>query len=57
MKIEVKEILYELACEFGFEEYSTVDEIDYKFWEDVEAKDIAKALAQKVVDERKKPLK
>ena len=47
--LEVKQIIYDLACEFGFEHYSTLEEIDYKFWEDVPAEWIAIALAQKLV--------
>lgn len=44
-----KQIIYELACEFGHERHSTPDEIDYKFWEDVQPKDIANALAERIV--------
>jgi hypothetical protein len=46
---EVKKVIYDLACEFGFEHYSTPEEIDYKFWEDIPAEWIAIALAQKLV--------
>lgn len=47
---KVKQILYNLACEFGFKRDSTIDEIDYKFWEDVYPQDIAIALAEKIVE-------
>ena len=46
---EIKKIIYDLACEFGFEHYSSIDEIYYKFWEDVPADWIACALAEKIV--------
>lgn len=43
------EIIYELACEFGYGDYSDKDgRIDYKFWEDVPAAEIAYALAEKI---------
>ena len=42
---EVKKIIYDLACEFGHKTYSTIDEIDYKFWEDIQPEDIAYSLA------------
>lgn len=49
---EVKKIIYDLACEFGKgPPYSNLEknEIDYKFWEDIEPHDIAYALAEKIV--------
>jgi len=45
---EVKQIILDLATEYDFAEYSTIDEIDYKFWEDVGEKEIAINLAQKI---------
>lgn len=42
-------IIYELACEFGYGDYSDSEgNIDYKFWEDVPAAEIAYALAEKI---------
>ena len=43
-----KKIVYDLACEFGFGHYSTIEEIDYKFWEDIPAQWIAFALAKEL---------
>lgn len=48
--IEIRKIIYNLACEFRFGDYSSIDEIDYKFWEDVPGKWIAIALAEKIVE-------
>jgi hypothetical protein len=50
---EVKQIIYDLACEFGFAHYSSLEEIDYKFWEDIPAEWIAIALAQKLAASKK----
>lgn len=47
---KIQKILYDLAVEFGYGHYSTLEEIDYKFWEDVPAKDIAQALAEQIID-------
>ena len=44
----VRQIILDLAEEFKFGHDSTIDEIDYKFWEDVEPEWIAIALAQKL---------
>jgi hypothetical protein len=44
----VKGILYDLAVEFGFNRYSTPEELDYKFWEDTPSEWIAIALAEKL---------
>lgn len=46
----VKQIIYNLACNFGFEHYSTIDKIDYKFWEDIQSQDIAYALASRIAE-------
>lgn len=46
----VKQIIYNLACDFGFEHYSTIDKIDYKFWEDIQSQDIAYALASRIAE-------
>lgn len=35
---EVKQIIFDLACELGYCKYSTYDDIDYKFWEDIQHK-------------------
>lgn len=50
---EVKQVIYELACEFGHDKWSTPEEIDYKFWEDVPAEWIAINLSKKLVEARK----
>jgi predicted translin family RNA/ssDNA-binding protein len=47
---EVKEIIFDLAVRFGHKTYSTIEEIDYKFWEDVASEDIAIALAEKLAN-------
>lgn len=44
--LEVKQIILDLAISFGHAHYSSLDEIDYKFWEDVQPEDIALALAE-----------
>jgi hypothetical protein len=46
----IKEIIYQLACDFKFDHYSTIDEIDYKFWEDVQPQDMVKDLAEQIVN-------
>ena len=53
LPLEQRGIIFELAKEFGFEHYSTIDDIDYKFWEDVEPQDIAFALTEQVVSLKK----
>lgn len=45
---DVKLIIYQTAIDFGYGPYSTIDEIDYKFWEDVEPEDIAIELSKKI---------
>ena len=42
---EVKQIILDLAISFGHKHYSSLEEIDYKFWEDIQPEDIAIALA------------
>ena len=39
--IEVKQIVLDMAkeCGYGHPEYSNLEEIDYKFWEDVSHED------------------
>jgi hypothetical protein len=50
-KEEIKaKVIYDVACEFGFGHYSTIGDIDYKFWEDIQPEDIADALADKIAD-------
>jgi len=51
---EINEIIYKMACDFGFIEYSTPKKIDYKFWEDIEAETIAGYLAEKILIEKDK---
>jgi hypothetical protein len=43
-----EEILYQMACDFGHEAYSELGEIDYKLYENIEGKDIAKYFAEKL---------
>jgi hypothetical protein len=45
-----KEIIYQMACDFGHGDYSTIDEIDYKFWEDIQPESIANYLAEKLAN-------
>lgn len=45
LPIEVKQIIFDLAVSFGFGRNSTINEIDYKFWEDTSPGDIAIDLA------------
>jgi len=47
--LEIKQIIFDLACDCGFSHYSTIEEIDYKFWEDTPVEWIAINLAEKIV--------
>jgi hypothetical protein len=47
-KMTEEEILYQMACDFGHEAYSELGEIDYKLYENIEGKDIAKYFAEKL---------
>lgn len=48
----VEKIIYDLALEFDYGNYSTLEpfDIDYKFWADVGVESIANALAAKLAD-------
>lgn len=50
--LEVRQIIYDVACFYGFGHYSTIDEIDYKFWDDTPAEDIAIKFAQLLLEAR-----
>lgn len=50
---EVKQIILDLAISFGHTHYSSLEEIDYKFWEDVQPEDIAIALAEMLAKKTK----
>lgn len=50
--LEVRQIIYDLACFYGFEYYSTVDEIDDKFWDDTPTEDIAIKFAKLLLEAR-----
>lgn len=50
---EVKQIILDLAISFGHDHYSSLDKIDYKFWEDVQPEDIAIALAEMLAKKTK----
>jgi hypothetical protein len=56
LPIEVRQIIFDLAVSFGFGRNSTINEIDYKFWEDTSPGDIAIDLALKLDDAKKKQL-
>jgi len=53
--IEVKQIVLDMAkeCGYGHPEYSNLEEIDYKFWEDVSHEDNVIDLAIKLAKSRK----
>ena len=50
---EVKQIILDLAISFRHAHYSSLEEIDYKFWEDVAPEDIAIALAEMLAKKTK----
>lgn len=50
---EVKQIILDLAISFGHAHYSSLEQIDYKFWEDIQSEDIALALAEKLAKKTK----
>lgn len=47
---EAKQIVYDLACAYGCDHYSTLEpfEIDYKFWEDIGCEHLVCDLAEKL---------
>lgn len=47
---EVRQVVFEAACELGYEEYSSIDKIDYKLFENVESRDLVYLLAEKIVE-------
>ena len=51
---EVKQIILDMAnnCGYGNPKYSNLEEIDYKFWEDVSHEDNVIDLAQKLAKSR-----
>jgi hypothetical protein len=52
--VEVKQIILDMAkeCGYGHPEYSNLEEIDYKFWEDVDHESNVIDLAQKLAKSR-----
>jgi len=52
--VEVKQIILDMANKCGYDhpEYSNLEEIDYKFWEDVGHEDNVIDLAQKLAKSR-----
>jgi TRAP-type C4-dicarboxylate transport system substrate-binding protein len=47
---EVRQVVYELACEMGYEQDSSIEKINYKFFEDIEPQDLVYKLAEKIVE-------
>jgi flagellar biosynthesis/type III secretory pathway protein FliH len=47
---DVRQVVYELACELGYEDYSSIEKIDYKLYEQVESRDLVYKLAEKIVE-------
>ena len=50
---EVKQIILDLAISFGHKHYSSLEGVDYKFWEDVQPEDIALDLAEMLAKKTK----
>ena len=53
-QVEVKQIVLDMAreCGYGYPAYSNLEEIDYKFWEDVPHEDNVIDLAKKLAKSR-----
>jgi hypothetical protein len=47
---DVRQVVYELACEMGFEHYSSIEKVDYKLFEQIESRDLVYKLAEKIVE-------